>query len=77
MREKRPGEEISLENMIKARVNVVEILGKESLLDLTIQENNLIAVIDSDVNVKAHQEIYLVINLDKIHLFRKKSGEAI
>jgi len=77
MREKRPGEKLSPENMIKARVNVVEILGKESLLDLTIRENNLIAVVDSDVNVKAHQEIDLVINLDKIHLFRKESGEAI
>ncbi|OGP89972.1 MAG: hypothetical protein A2156_06020 [Deltaproteobacteria bacterium RBG_16_48_10] len=75
--ERRPGEDIPGENMIKARVNVVEILGKETLLDLTIKENNMIAVVGSDVKAKAHQEIDLVINLEKIHLFRKETGEAI
>ena len=77
MREKRSGEEVPPGSLIRAMVNVVEILGKESLLDLTIRDNNLIAVVGSDVKVKAHQEIDLVINLQKLHLFRKESGEAI
>jgi len=77
MREKRPGEEVSPDSMIKAKVNVVEILGKESLLDLTVKKSNLIAVVGSDVKVKPHQDIELVVSLEKIHLFKKESGEAI
>jgi multiple sugar transport system ATP-binding protein len=77
MREKRSGEEVPPASLIRATVNVVEILGKESLLDLTIRDSNLIAVVGSDVRVKAHQEIDLVINLQKLHLFRKESGEAV
>jgi multiple sugar transport system ATP-binding protein len=77
MREKRSSEEVPQASLIRATINVVEILGKESLLDLTIKDNNLIAGAGSDVKVKAHQEIDLVINLQKLHLFRKESGEAI
>jgi len=77
MREKRSGEEVPPASLIRAMVNVVEILGKESLLDLTIRDNNLIAVVGSDVKVKVHQEIDLVINLQKLHLFKKESGETI
>ena len=63
--------------MIKAKVNVVEVPGKESLLDLTVKKSNLIAVVDSDVKVKPHQDIELVISLEKIHLFKIENGEAI
>ena len=61
---------------IRAKVNVIETLGKEIYLDLNTGEHSLTALLDSDVEVKAHQDIDLVINMEKIHLFRKQSGEA-
>jgi multiple sugar transport system ATP-binding protein len=68
-----PQEELS----IRARVNVVEPLGKEILLDVSTGVNSLTAILGSDADVKARQDIELVPNMDKIHLFRKEGGEAI
>jgi multiple sugar transport system ATP-binding protein len=61
---------------IKARVNVIETLGKEIYLDLTTGQNYLAALLDSDIEVKPRQDIDLEINMDKIHLFSKETGEA-
>ena len=62
---------------ISAIVNVIEILGRELMLDLTSGPHNLTALVGIDSNPQMHREIELVINLDKIHLFKAGSGEAI
>lgn len=62
---------------IKATVNVVETLGKETYLDLTTGQHSLTAVLGADTEIKPHQEIELIPNLEKIHLFRKEEGEAV
>jgi multiple sugar transport system ATP-binding protein len=61
---------------IKARVNVIETLGREIYLHLTTGQNSLAALLDSDLEVKHHQDIDLELNMDKIHLFSKETGEA-
>ena len=63
--------------IIKATINVIETLGKETFLDLSTGEHSLAALLDADIDAKTHQEIGLVPNLDKIHLFSSQSGEAI
>jgi len=62
---------------IKATINVVETLGKETFLDLSTGVHSLTALLDADIEAKTHQDIELVPNMDKIHLFRSDSGEAI
>ena len=62
---------------VKAIVNVIETLGKETYLDLTIGEKNMTAIISPNIPVTLHDDVDLEINLDKIHLFRKDDGEAI
>ena len=62
---------------ITAAVNVIEILGRELMLDLTSGPHNLTALVGIDSNPQMHQEMELMINLDKIHLFKADSGQAI
>ena len=59
------------------KVNVIELLGKEILMDMTTGQNNLNALMDADCSVGLHDEIELMLNMDKIHLFKADSGEAI
>jgi multiple sugar transport system ATP-binding protein len=62
---------------IKATINVIETLGKETFLDLSTGNHSLTALLDADIEAKTHQDINLVPNMEKIHLFKAKSGEAI
>ncbi|UCB48062.1 MAG: sn-glycerol-3-phosphate ABC transporter ATP-binding protein UgpC [Deltaproteobacteria bacterium] len=78
MFEKGPGQEPSTERpVIKAKVNVVEPLGKEISLDVSTGANSLTALLGADTDAKPHQDIDLTLNLDKAHLFRRQGGEAI
>jgi multiple sugar transport system ATP-binding protein len=63
--------------VIKATVNVIETLGKETFLDLSTGDYSLTALLDADIEVKTHQDIELVPNMDKIHLFSFENGQAI
>ena len=63
--------------VIKATINVIETLGKETFLDLSTGDHSLTALLDADIEAKTHQNIELAPNMDKIHLFSSESGEAI
>jgi multiple sugar transport system ATP-binding protein len=63
--------------VIKATINVIETLGKETFLDLSTGDHSLTALLDADIDAKTREEIELVPNMDKIHLFIAESGEAI
>jgi multiple sugar transport system ATP-binding protein len=63
--------------VIKAKINVIETLGKETFLDLITGDHSLTALLDADIDAKTHQDIELVPNMDKIHLFISESGEAV
>ena len=54
---------------IKATINVIETLGKETFLDLGTGDHSLTTLLDGDIEAKTHQNIELVPNLEKIHLF--------
>ena len=62
---------------VKAHVNVIETLGKETHLDLTAGDDSMTAIVSPNTPVSTDEDIDLEINLDKIHLFKKDSGEAI
>jgi multiple sugar transport system ATP-binding protein len=77
-REKSPEQEPSTEwPTIRANVNVIEPLGKEISLDVSIGANALTVLLDADTEVKLHQDIHLVLNMEKAHIFKKEEGEAI
>jgi len=59
---------------IKAVVDVIEPLGSEIHLNVTSGRHNFVAVVDVQTSVRVHQEIELVLDLDKMHLFEKDAS---
>jgi len=62
---------------IRAKVNVIEPLGKEISLDITTGAHSMTALLGADTKAKPHHNIDLSVNMEKIHLFTKDGGEAI
>jgi multiple sugar transport system ATP-binding protein len=57
---------------IQAVVEVVEPLGSEVQLNVTSGEHVLVARVDPRTQARLSEEIELVLNLDKIHIFEKE-----
>src|SRR5579862_3353819 len=64
---------------IRAKADVVEYLGNEELLHLTVQghEGDVVAVVDSAHRVQPGDVIDLKLPLDRLHLFDRESGDAL
>jgi multiple sugar transport system ATP-binding protein len=52
-----------------AIVEVVETLGSEVQLDVVSGDHSLVARVDPRTKAERHQEIQLIVNMDKIHIF--------
>jgi multiple sugar transport system ATP-binding protein len=68
---------ISAENTIQAKVDVVEPLGSETLISITIDGTAALAKIIGNVHVKYGDSIILQFDMSKAHLFESKSGICI
>jgi len=78
LREILPGQTPSIDRpFIRAKVNIIEMLGKEISLDITTGVHSMTALLSADTKAKPHHNIDLALNMQKIHLFAKKGGEAI
>ena len=64
---------------IRAKADVVEFLGDEELLHVTVQgrEGDVVAVVSSEHRVKPGDVLDLKVPLDKLHLFNLETGDAI
>jgi len=64
---------------IRAKADVVEFLGDQELLHVTVQghEGDVVAVVGSDNRVKPGDIIDLKLPLEKLHLFNQESGDSI
>jgi multiple sugar transport system ATP-binding protein len=64
---------------IRAKADVVEFLGDEELLHVTVQghEGDVVAVVSSEHRVKPGDIIDLKLPLEKLHLFDATSGESL
>jgi multiple sugar transport system ATP-binding protein len=62
---------------IKAKVSVIEPLGKEIFMDMSTGSHSINALLDADCTVGMHEDIELLPNMEKIHLFKAESGEAV
>ena len=58
-------------------VEVVEPMGSEVMLYLNTGRNTLIAKVEPQSEAKVNQEIELLFNMEKIHLFEKESLDRI
>jgi multiple sugar transport system ATP-binding protein len=62
---------------IKAEVSVIEPLGKEIFMDMSTGKHSIAALLDADCSVGLREGIELIPNMEKIHLFKADSGEAV
>jgi multiple sugar transport system ATP-binding protein len=71
--------EIANAATIRARADVVEFLGNEELLHVTIEGNpkDVVAVVSAEHRVKPGDVVDLKLPLDRLHLFDAESGDAL
>jgi multiple sugar transport system ATP-binding protein len=64
---------------IRANADVVEFLGDEELLHVTVQghEGDVVAVVSSEHRVKPGDVVDLKLPLEKLHLFDAATGESL
>ena len=60
----------------RATINVVEPLGKETMLELSCGLRNIFAIFNRDVPVRSRSSLDLGLDMNKIHLFQKSGDEA-
>ena len=56
---------------------VVEYLGNQQLLHVTLNDKDLVAIVDSSYRVQPGQPVTLQVPLDKVYLFEPDSGLAL
>jgi multiple sugar transport system ATP-binding protein len=60
-----------------ARVDVTEMLGNEALLYLVVAGHDLVARVDPRTRARAGQDIELVLDLDRVHIFDVSTERAL
>lgn len=73
---KEDSEEKRPDGLLKARIIVIEPLGRECFVELNTNRYELTAIIDSSYGCRVHQDIDLNINIDNIHLYMKDGDET-
>jgi len=63
--------------VVKARADVIEMMGNELFIYLTAQDFQFLARVDPRAKARAGQEIELVFNLSNMHLFDTTTGKAL
>ena len=65
------------ENMVKAKVEIVENLGNEKIVHLRAGNITFLGSFHSESKVKEGQEVDVVFDMKKVHIFNKKTEKAI
>ena len=61
----------------RARADVVEYLGNEELLHVSVEGKEIVAIVDSSHRVRPGDVVTLKLPMDKLHLFESESGNSI
>jgi multiple sugar transport system ATP-binding protein len=65
------------DSTVKAYVDVVELMGSETYLYLTVSGNNLIARVDPRSTARVGDTIKIAFDPNRLHFFDKDTEEAI
>jgi len=66
-----------VDNSIKAIIDIIEPMGREVEIHLNVGDHAVIALAKSIENLKIGDEIYLILNDKKIHLFDKETTKNV
>ena len=73
----QPGEGKSYQDRMAIKVNVIESLGSELIVHGKLSRCDVVARLDPDVRVSLDQELTLVVNTKKAHLFDPVSSRTL
>ena len=62
---------------LTGRADVVEYLGNEELIHVSVGQYDVVALIDSSIRVRPGDDLVLKVSLDKVHLFDPESNKAL
>ena len=62
---------------VRATCDVVEFLGNEELLHVTVGDHDLVAIVDASRRVRPGDVLDLFVPIEKIHLFDAEDGKAL
>ena len=65
------------EPTIDVQVNQAEMLGRDQLLYGTVGDNAIVARVDPHVKISLGERVQLGIDMESIHLFDAKTGQAV
>jgi len=68
---------VKSENKIETIIDVIEPMGSELILSLTTGKHIIQVTVDPDIHLKVDQKIVMVIDTNKMHLFKLDNEEAI
>jgi len=72
-----PGEGDGASATIKGTADVVEYLGNEELLHVSVEGSEIVAIVDSAHRVRPGDAISLRLPIEKLHLFHPESGDSL
>ncbi|MDP2350422.1 MAG: sn-glycerol-3-phosphate ABC transporter ATP-binding protein UgpC [Chloroflexota bacterium] len=62
---------------IHGKADVVEYLGNEELLHVTVQGRDIVAIVDSSHRIRPGDSVQLRLPVDKLHLFNLETGDKL
>ncbi len=62
---------------VQGKADVVEYLGNEELLHVSVGDQEIVAIVDSSHRVRPGDTLSLRVPLEKLHLFNVETGDAI
>jgi multiple sugar transport system ATP-binding protein len=62
---------------LEAMVDVIEPMGSEAILIVTVGDHQLTAKVDPHTRASLHQPIELSLDMNNMHLFEKEMGEVV
>ena len=71
IRKRREKQESYTEEHLKARINVIEPLGKEMYVNLSSGDLDFMAIIAARHPLNLNEDVELTLNMDRMHLFEK------
>jgi len=60
-----------------SKVEVVEQLGSEILLDVRVGEESMVAAVDPTIRAKVTEQLRLAVNPERLHFFDAKTEAAV
>ena len=62
---------------VQGKADVVEYLGNEELLHVSVGEREIVAIVDSSHGVRPGDVVNLKLPTEKLHLFHAETGAAV